>query len=1380
MTRFTLELLHFSDQEAAAAAVFDAPRLSAVLNALRAQDLGDDGQPDYTLALSSGDSFIPSLFFDASAAIFGAPGIADIQIQNELRLQAISLGNHEFDFGTGVLAGLIDGSAGEMDPAGEDFDATSGTFAALTGSTLEGLDFEGAQYPYLSANLDFSADPATAPLAVPGGDAPRHNVLTASTVIALPANGEAMASGENGFTVTPIFTVGETFGDTGGALNETTKGDYTPVGVLDGLGAYALDDDTVRVFANHELGNGDGYAFALENGLSLTGARISYFDIDTETKQIVDAGLAINAMYAADGREITDAAQLVEGRAGLDRLCSGVLVEAEQFGEGRGLADRIYFAGEETGGVFSAVSGNEWALDPETGDLWAVPAMGRGAWENVTEVDTGTTDRVAFILADDTSPFDADGDGEDEAAPLFLYVGEKGVDAEGESSTDFLARNGLAKGTLHVWAADGDARSPADFAGAGSEPGTWVALDNARNLDAASEDGSTGYDEYGYPTQRNLWTQAEAAGAFGFSRPEDVATNPEDGTEIVLASTGAEGAFDGADSAGTLYTVKLDFSDIDAPKGTATILYDGDADETQALRSPDNVDWADDGLIYAQEDRAASGLFGPNAANPNDASIVAVDPASGVVARVAEIEQDVTRGAVDEAVAATGQQDVGNWESSGVLDVSTLFGEDPGSLFLFDVQAHSLDDQDRFEESGRPRLTDGDLKEGGQLAFLSKGADLGEAAELIGVVGATTPTLGRISSPGEIGIGPDWAGVAPTRKELKALASEIQAEVDALLDANPEMNKVVLLAHMQQIGIEQDLARLLENVDIVVAGGSNTRLFDGNDRAREGDSAQGRYPIFVENAGGTQTAVVNTDGSYKYVGRLVLDFDERGDILPGSYDRKVSGAYATDAQGVADLGAEGLVDPEIRAIADAIGAQIVATESNVFGLSDVFLNGSRSGTFTADDPDGVRTQETNLGNLTADANLWAAQAVDDTVTVSIKNGGGIRASIGEVIVPPGGGDYVRSPNSAVLDARGETVKPEGGISQNDIQTALAFNNGLALLTLTKAELVAVLEHGISGLPEVLGGFPQVAGVKFSFDPDLPAGARIVSAGVFDEDGALLAELVRDGEIVGDTDQPFRVVTLNFLADGGDGYPFPSGEAADRVNLYSEDDEAAATGDATFAADGTEQDALAEYLDDVFSEPGFAYAAADTGPAEDERIQNLDFRADGVLPAMAEIVGTKKGEKIVGTADDDTILARGGNDRVKALGGDDTVRAGDGRDKVRGGDGADVLYGENGKDRLVGDEGRDTLVGGAGKDFMLGGGGADTFVLSIGDRRDVIGDFDVMRDRLAFEGDGLGMDDLDFEQRGARTHVVYGDEGDRVVLRGVEMAGIMDGDVIDFV
>ncbi|MEM9148745.1 MAG: hypothetical protein AAGC57_21570 [Pseudomonadota bacterium] len=62
--------------------------------------------------LSSGDAWIPGLFYDASVQIYGAPGDTDILVQNELSIQAISFGNHELDNAAGIIAELLSGDVG--------------------------------------------------------------------------------------------------------------------------------------------------------------------------------------------------------------------------------------------------------------------------------------------------------------------------------------------------------------------------------------------------------------------------------------------------------------------------------------------------------------------------------------------------------------------------------------------------------------------------------------------------------------------------------------------------------------------------------------------------------------------------------------------------------------------------------------------------------------------------------------------------------------------------------------------------------------------------------------------------------------------------------------------------------------------------------------------------------------------------------------------------------------------------------------------------------------------------------------------------------------------------------------------------------------------
>nr|WP_293120257.1 5'-nucleotidase C-terminal domain-containing protein [Okeania sp. SIO1I7] len=348
----------------------------------------------------------------------------------------------------------------------------------------------------------------------------------------------------------------------------------------------------------------------------------------------------------------------------------------------------------------------------------------------------------------------------------------------------------------------------------------------------------------------------------------------------------------------------------------------------------------------------------------------------------------------------------------------------------------------------------------------------------------------------------------------------------------------------------------------------------------------------------------------------------------------------------------------------------------MFGSTDVFLNGTRGD---------VRTQETNLGNLTADANLFIAQEYDSDVVVSIKNGGGIRDNIGQSFIPPGGtsDDLVQLPPAENPFAG----KEEGQISQLDLENSLRFNNDLTLLTVTAEELKQIIEHSVAATTDdaTPGQFPQVGGLAFSFDATQQAiefddtgvitdGERVRSLAIVDENGAIADVVVSDGDIVGNPEREIRLVTLGFLAGGGDRYPFPLfGE--DRVDLEDESLPSGATNNADFTNNGTEQDALAEYLSVNFPENGNpSFSNADKPPEEDERIQDLSVRQDTVL------------------------VIRGGNDDDTLVGGDidDTIIGGRGNDFLYGKDGDDVLEGRPGFDRLFGGSGDDTLNGGQGR------------------------------------------------------------------------------------
>ena len=579
----------------------------------------------------------------------------------------------------------------------------------------------------------------------------------------------SQVKGLGGYTVDPIFTVGDTITGTKGALNSTTAGNYTPIGILDGTGAYKLDAKTVRIFVNHEVGNTAGYAYTLASGAKLTGTRVSYFDIDIATLKVVDSGLAYDTIYNRAGQVVGSNGATLDtssGTSGLNRFCSANLIEAQVFGANKGFVDTIFFTGEETTG------GTEFALDVATGDLWALPWLGRAAWESVTEVDTGNTSNIALIVGDDRSSafVDLNGDGDTAdsgegvgpVAPLLLYVGTKSTSA----NANFLERNGLVNGKLYVWVADDTANpsdpielTPADFFATGANlngkfveidinnPAGTLAVDgsdnptinNPNNLPVppaaptSIQDGELGYDSLGFATQGQQDKMVIDAKAFRFSRPEDVSTNPKDGTQVVMASTG-NGSAPENDSWGTTYAIDINFNNISTGDITANvkILYAGDdsgngvfASPDFGLRSPDNLDWADDGFIYLQEDDAVDVPPGFGGASGEEASIWRIDPSvanpASTLTRVAQIDR--TGVPATQSDSPTAAADIGNWETSGVLDVSKLFGNDPGELLIFDVQAHGLVNgtiitATNLDPNNNGATANENLVQGGQLSFL--------------------------------------------------------------------------------------------------------------------------------------------------------------------------------------------------------------------------------------------------------------------------------------------------------------------------------------------------------------------------------------------------------------------------------------------------------------------------------------------------------------------------------------------------------------------------------------------------------------------------------------------------------------------------------------
>lgn len=213
------------------------------------------------------------------------------------------------------------------------------------------------------------------------------------------------------------------------------------------------------------------------------------------------------------------------------------------------------------------------------------------------------------------------------------------------------------------------------------------------------------------------------------------------------------------------------------------------------------------------------------------------------------------------------------------------------------------------------------------------------------------------------------------------------------------------------------------------------------------------------------TVVSLVGDEYEYLGELTLEIED-GEVA----DVEFTGHSLADEQ------------PEparnVQKVANSYRDRLDDELNVVIGQSTVELN--------ALEPD-VRSQETNLGNFIADA---IRNNVD--ADVGLMNGGGIRS---------------------------DTLYPAGDITKKTVLDILPFPNAVTKLEISGETLLATLEQGAAQYQD--GGFPQVSGMAFTFDPSRTEGERVVEATVG-------GESVHAGST-------YTLATNDFISEGGDGY-----------------------------------------------------------------------------------------------------------------------------------------------------------------------------------------------------------------------------------------------------
>lgn len=298
---------------------------------------------------------------------------------------------------------------------------------------------------------------------------------------------------------------------------------------------------------------------------------------------------------------------------------------------------------------------------------------------------------------------------------------------------------------------------------------------------------------------------------------------------------------------------------------------------------------------------------------------------------------------------------------------------------------------------------------------------------------------------------------------VKDLVTSVQAAIDEMTAQG--VDKIILLSHVGYAG-DIEVAGHVRGVDVIVGGHSHTLLgaIPGLPQPR------GAYPTVARDLDGNTVLIVQAWEWGKLLGRIKVDFDDAGrvarfsDALPVPVDASVP------------------EDATVKSLVAALTRPLAAARDQVVGHTGRGVPTTRATALHADNP---------MANVITDAMLAVTEKAGSTA--AFINAGGVRSGI-----EPGPITY----GQAVM------VQP--------------FNNTLVQIDLTGADLKAVLDETLGGLPESAAGllYPS-RGTSYVIDLGKPAGQRVT-------------DLIVAGRPV-ETDATYRITVPSFIASGGDNH-----------------------------------------------------------------------------------------------------------------------------------------------------------------------------------------------------------------------------------------------------
>ncbi|NTV10117.1 MAG: bifunctional metallophosphatase/5'-nucleotidase [Zoogloea sp.] len=380
----------------------------------------------------------------------------------------------------------------------------------------------------------------------------------------------------------------------------------------------------------------------------------------------------------------------------------------------------------------------------------------------------------------------------------------------------------------------------------------------------------------------------------------------------------------------------------------------------------------------------------------------------------------------------------------------------------------------------------------------------------IGIVGLTVGNKTRNASR------PD-----PTTSFLDEAGSAQQA-IDELRAAG--IDKIVLLSH-QGYQVDLAMAPRLSGVDVIVGGDSHT-LLGPDGMAAYGLTPAGAYPTQASDRDGKRVCIVQA-WQYSYaVGELKVDFDAKGEVTACSGTPHVLVGDAFSEGSTAATAADAA--SYRRQLATSGTLRITTPSAAAAAVLAPFKAAKRA---IDRQPVGRSTERLCLRRVPGGQRDTTRSELGDACNLDphvVAHGGDIQQLVAEAFLEQG--RHFGGADIALQNAGGvrEDI-PAGDITLGKVYELLPFRNLLVRLTLDGDEVRAMLEDGVDSVLHGTGtgAYPYAASLRFDVDMNRAKGARISALEFRNADGSWRPF---------DASRSYRVITSNFVAEGGDGYP----------------------------------------------------------------------------------------------------------------------------------------------------------------------------------------------------------------------------------------------------